>query len=151
MAHKVRGLDAALVDRARHLVAALDPADPRQYEVSVAGPTALLIAKLYKIWERRGVLSREDAKDALDLLRLLRAASTEELVNGFRRVLEGSDAREEAEQALQYLDELFHDETADGPRLVRQAVGGLANREEAALASVVLAQDLLTAARPPTT
>jgi hypothetical protein len=73
VARKARGLEAALVDRATIAIGALNPDDPRVVEVAVAGPTALLVAKLHKIGER--VSEREqrrlDDKDALDVLRLL--------------------------------------------------------------------------------
>jgi len=81
-ARKVRGLEAALVDRAPHTIRALEESDPRVVELDVAGPAALLVAKLCKIAERldedaigrvSGKLRATD-KDALDVLRLLRTA-----------------------------------------------------------------------------
>src|SRR5688500_7165286 len=48
-ARRVRGLEATLVDRRPHAIAALDSTDERSYEIWLAGPGALLIAKLLKI------------------------------------------------------------------------------------------------------
>lgn len=42
----------ALVDNSMERVAALDPQDDRAYEVKVAGPAALIVAKMHKITER---------------------------------------------------------------------------------------------------
>lgn len=89
VARKARGLEAALVDKAATRVAALDPADRRSFTVAVAGPAALLIAKLHKIAERVGEREqrRLDDKDALDILRLLQAIRTETLKASNRAAL----------------------------------------------------------------
>ena len=58
VAHKVSGLDGALVERERKTISALNPLDKRQFALAVAGPGALLIAKLYKLWERKGNAGR---------------------------------------------------------------------------------------------
>lgn len=42
-----RGLEAAVVDHRPMLIAALDPKDERSIEINVAGPAALLVAKLH--------------------------------------------------------------------------------------------------------
>jgi len=52
---------------------ALDADDPRSFELRVAGPAALLVAKLHKIAERSGT-ARQSDKDALDVLRICSAA-----------------------------------------------------------------------------
>lgn len=66
------GLEAALVDYGFLRVAALDPADPRSCRINVAGPAALLVAKLTKLGDRfrataDGRRDRVVAKDALDV------------------------------------------------------------------------------------
>ena len=78
VARKARGLEAALVDKKTQNINALDPADGRSFAVAVAGPAALMISKLHKLQERLAEREqrRVDAKDALDILRLLRAVST---------------------------------------------------------------------------
>ncbi|MGH2583975.1 MAG: GSU2403 family nucleotidyltransferase fold protein [Dehalococcoidia bacterium] len=50
-AMRAAGLEAALVDNAPRRITALDPDDRRSFVLPVAGPAALLIAKLHKIGE----------------------------------------------------------------------------------------------------
>jgi hypothetical protein len=72
---RVRGLEGALIDYSTAHLTALDPSDHRAFDIRLAGPSALLVAKLHKLADR----SREPEarrlkdKDALDVLRLLRA------------------------------------------------------------------------------
>ncbi len=47
------GLEAAVIDRARMPIRALDSSDDREVTTYVAGPAALLVAKLHKLGERR--------------------------------------------------------------------------------------------------
>lgn len=84
-----RGLEPALIDNERITLAALEPGDPREFQLRVAGPAALMTAKAIKIAER---LNRADAepgrlkgKDALDAFRILQAIDTADLVEGFLR------------------------------------------------------------------
>ena len=50
-------------------------------EIWVAGPSALLIAKIHKITERLDSPDRLSGKDALDVFRLLQSVSTNSLSN----------------------------------------------------------------------
>ena len=84
---KARGLEATLVDRQQRIIEALEVDDGRAFEVAVAGPAALLVAKLHKIAERIDIPSRRENKDALDILRLLQAVPTETIANGVRNLL----------------------------------------------------------------
>jgi hypothetical protein len=74
-ARRAPGLEVALHDHSLMLLGSLELADTRTAEVRVAGPAALTVAKLVKIRERlaEGKPGRVDAKDAGDLLRLLRS------------------------------------------------------------------------------
>jgi hypothetical protein len=83
-ARTARGLEAALVDHQEMLLEALDPADRRQLQVRVAGPAALLVAKLHKLHDRRDHARRQDDKDALDIYRLLTEITSEEFARGLR-------------------------------------------------------------------
>ncbi|TMC74630.1 MAG: hypothetical protein E6J13_01345, partial [Chloroflexi bacterium] len=69
-ARQVRGLEGALVDNTRRHVRSLDT-DTRTFEVRVAGPGALVVAKIHKISERLETPRSHD-KDALDVYRILR-------------------------------------------------------------------------------
>ncbi len=62
---RVGGLEAALVDNSRTSIGAVDPAaDPREFTVAVAGPAALLVAKLHEIHDRIDTADRLNDKDA---------------------------------------------------------------------------------------
>ncbi len=76
-ARKARGLEATLVDHQQRTIEALENEDERAFEVAVAGPASLLVAKLHKIAERIDTTGRREDKDALDILRLLQAVTTE--------------------------------------------------------------------------
>jgi hypothetical protein len=67
-ARRAKGLEGALGDRAHHQIATLDPGDTRTILMWVAGPGALLVAKVHKIAERAGAQDRVRDKDALDRL-----------------------------------------------------------------------------------
>lgn len=73
---RAAGLEAAVIDNAVHTVAALDPADARAFEVRVAGPAALIVAKMHKLLERLKQPNRLNDKDAHDIYRILRAIPT---------------------------------------------------------------------------
>jgi hypothetical protein len=72
---RARGLEGALVDYDSRRLEALDPDDRRSFEIRVASPSALLVAKLHKLAERaqEPAAKRAKDKDALDVLRILRA------------------------------------------------------------------------------
>lgn len=82
LARKAVGLELALIDGDIMNVAALD-SDPRSFEVRVAGVAALLVAKAHKVEERLDDPKRSDfiAKDALDMLRLLRGSDLRSVAN----------------------------------------------------------------------
>ena len=60
-------------------IQALDPSDSRSVTMHVAGPGALVVAKVHKIAERSSASDRMSDKDALDMLRLLQATDTDYL------------------------------------------------------------------------
>lgn len=76
-ARRTTGLEAALIDNELHDIRALDGQDPRAVRLRVAGPAALLVAKVIKIDERRDSPHRHQPKDGLDVLRLLQTTPTE--------------------------------------------------------------------------
>lgn len=103
------GLEAALVDHTNRALVALDPADVRQIGVNIAGPAALLVAKAVKFEERladtRAAGTRVKGKDALDMLRLLRAVDTEDLIAGLRRHRSDERAQGVSARAMNFLNE----------------------------------------------
>jgi hypothetical protein len=145
VARKARGLEAALVDRGVSTITALAPGDDRRFPVDVAGPSALLISKLHKLRERLAEREqrRVDAKDALDVLRLLRAVPTAELARTFARLIRTPVSEVVTREALDVLQELFADTHGMGCQLAIRAAGPLADPDEIAGSCSVLAIDLL--------
>jgi hypothetical protein len=132
-------------------ITALDPADDRQVSALVAGPTALLVAKLHKLHERRNSPDhRRDNKDAMDVYRLLRYVPTETFAEKVPVLLSNDRAREVTHLAVGYLRDLFGTPDALGSQMAGQSVEAVADPAEIAAACAFLADDLLTAlAREP--
>jgi hypothetical protein len=142
------GLEAAVIDNVEMQVASLSPNDQRVLMATVAGPAALLVAKLHKIAERRETPNRLLDKDAHDIYRLLVTISTEQLADVLERLLSDDLAGDATTQAMAYLQELFAEGSgALGAQMVARAEEGVGDPEVAAQSSAVLAADLLTAIR----
>jgi hypothetical protein len=146
-ARKVYGLEAALIDNERMVVPALDPADGRSHEILVAGPGALLVSKAHKIAEREGQPSRESDKDALDVLRLLRALESEVLVRSLAKLSEAKLSGRVTREAVLHLERLFRSARATGSRMAARAVGVLDDPETIAASCETLVGDLLSGYR----
>jgi nucleotidyltransferase-like protein len=147
-ARKVAGLEGALVENEVVSIGSLRAADDgRQFDIRVAGPSALLVAKLYKLWERRDAPRRLENKDAADVFRLLQTIETERLVAGLGRLGDDPISRLAAITSLEFLEGLFAQVEALGIRLLRAAVAGLDDPEIAAASCVELANDLLRSAK----
>ena len=143
VARKAKGLEAALVERTQVTLTALDDADSRSFVFMVAGPGALLIAKLHKIHERRESADRLADKDALDVFRILRAIPTGTLAASVDRLLGEDRSRDVTREAIDFLRELFGSPDAQGCQMAGRAVVPLENPEEIAAACSALATDLL--------
>lgn len=142
VARRAKGLEGALVDRDRMAISSLDPADVRTVTVYVAGPGALLIAKVIKIDERvRG--NRLFDKDALDVLRLLRAVETSDLTERIGRLRKHDLSSDVTAEAIGCLDPLFGTPEAEGVAMATRASGIGADAEILALSMTSLVQDLL--------
>lgn len=144
---RARGLEAAIVDCDTMVVRSLIAGDPRVVEAQVAGPAALLIAKLHKIGER-SVESpdRLNDKDAHDIYRLLTARTTEELSERFRWLLQHDFTAETAAVALSYLETLFAaGPDAFGSVMAGRAETGVGEPDTVALQTSLLAADLVKA------
>jgi hypothetical protein len=147
VARKTRGLEAALVDKSVVSIQALEPTDSRAFDVAIAGPAALLVAKAHKIAERAAEREqrRLEDKDALDILRLLQATETAALAATVNALLQGDVAREVTREALGILREHFTDVRAAGPQMAVRAAGALLPAEVVAASCAALASDLLRA------
>ena len=146
-ARRARGLEAAVVDNDWMIVAALDPADERSYEVRVASSAALLVANTHKILDRaKDSPERLVDKDAHDIYRLLVATPTETLVRDIARLQVDELAGETTMEAVDFLREDFAaGPTALGPMMAGRTEEGVGEPETVALQASILTSDLLDA------
>lgn len=143
---RARGIEGALVDNAKMLIGALDESDSREFEISVAGPAALLVAKLHKISDRLEHQSRCDNKDAHDIYRLLRAIETHDVAAGIERLLEHEISAVVTREAFDLLRDLFAASAdAAGSRMAGAAEELVGEPAVVSAAVSLLAQDLLAA------
>jgi hypothetical protein len=142
-----RGLEAVLVDSSKMVIAALDAvADTREFEVAVAGPAALLVAKLHKVYDRIDTPSRLDIKDAHDIYRLLRAVETDVLSTVLGHLLVEDLSAQVTREALNHLGELFEKGSDARGSVMAGAAEELVGDPAGVAESVaLLAQDLLIA------
>jgi hypothetical protein len=147
VARIARGLEPALVDHGILPVGSLERSDGRSYEIRIAGPSALLVAKIIKLSERMaaegaGARSRVHAKDALDVYRLLRATEVMDFVAGFGLHAAEAHAAAVSREAVAVLRDQGTHRDARLPQLASQALGG---DPIAAASFVALAVDLIKA------
>jgi len=132
-----------LVDRSSMPLASLDERDSRSFDVRVAGPGALLVAKLHKIADRSADDRRRSDKDALDILRLLRGVTTLALAASVRALLADERSSEVTSEALEHLTRLFGSAAAEGSQMAVRSAELLENPAEIAASCTALAGDLL--------
>jgi hypothetical protein len=142
----VQGLEGALVDADRLRLAALENTDTRTFDVRVAGPAALLVAKVHKISERHGT-DRQSDKDALDVVRLLRGTQTEDLARRYEQLLVDARSADVAKTGRRLLETQFGSRSSLGVEMAIRSAGVLAAPDEIAASSEALCQDLLAALR----
>ena len=141
----VKGLDGAIVDADVLHLTALEPSnDPRTLNVRVAGPAALLVAKLHKIGDREGT-GRQNDKDALDVLRLLRGTELEDLVDRYRMLLADARSMNAAVTGRTLLESQFTTRDGIGVEMAVRSAGQLADPAEISATCRALAEDLLDA------
>jgi len=145
-ARRAKGLEATLVDRERRTIVALDPADTRAREIWIAGPAALIVAKLHKIGKRVGAQDRVRYKDALDLYRLSQAVPTDQLADGMTRLRAQPLSNDVTAEALVTLRTLFTRGDAEGVEMTVRAAGDPENSDVMRASMVALATDLLATA-----
>ena len=144
---RARGIEGTLVDNSKMVIRALDPSvDAREFEISVAGPAALLVAKLHKIHDRIHNPSRLDNKDAHDIYRLLRAIDTDVFVSDTARLINESVSGEVTRDALDHLaDQFARGADASGSAMAGAAEELVGDPAGVAESVALLAQDLLDA------
>lgn len=145
VALKVNGLEAAVVDRSPMFISALDASDRRIFEVAVAGPAALLVAKLHKLGERQDQPRRHDDKDAFDVYRILFRFDARDLVPRFHELLAHPLAGEVTRQALDHLSALFGTVESLGSSMAGRNVEGIGDPALISASAAALAADLIDA------
>ena len=145
VARRAKGLEGALVDRDRRTLVSLDPADDRLVAVNVAGPGALLVAKIHKIAERAEAPGRIEDKDALDVLRLLQATGTADLASRIALLGRSEPCATVTAEALDHLSRLFSRADSAGTEMAVRAAGVNADAGVIAASLTVLVSDLLAA------
>ena len=145
-ARKTVGIEGVLVDADVMRLGALDPADTRSFEIRVAGPAALLAAKVHKIRDRSGS-NRQSDKDALDVLRLLRGSDMSDLAARYHRLLASPRSTDVAAAALGLLDSQFGTRTAPGVQMAIQSAGLLLDPDQLAATCVTLVAEFRAAMR----
>lgn len=145
-ARQTRGIEATLVGFDVQEITSLDLADNRSISAKVAGPAALLVAKIHKIVERLQTPIRSNDKDAHDSYRILRSVETSELRNRFLSLLNDELSQQSTMEALVYLREQF----AAGPEsagsmMAGRAEAGLGDPSQVSLSVAFLAEDLINA------
>jgi Nucleotidyltransferase len=146
-ARRAAGLEACVVDHLSMTVTSLSSHDERRYVATVAGPAALLVAKLHKLGERQvDKPGRLQDKDAHDIYRLLIAVETVDLAAAITRLLRNPVSQDATSQAMSFLRTLF----AEGPEALGSTMAGRAEQgvgEPATVSASVafLGSDLLAA------
>jgi hypothetical protein len=140
------GLEAAVIDNAEMKIYALSEEDQRHLTARVAGPAALLVAKMHKIAERKHNPKRLVDKDAHDSYRLLITVPTDDLSASLRRLLSDDLAGDVTRSALAHVSELFAaGPTALGCEMAGRTELGLGDPDVVAASCAALASDLLAA------
>lgn len=123
---KTPGLEAAVVDNGIMTIEALDTADDRRIDVRVAGPTALLVAKLHKLGDRsmEEGSPRLNDKDAADVYRLMQSTPVGSVNDALRRLLDDPVAAGPTERAVVFLVELFGRPGSQGVLMAIAALEG---------------------------
>ena len=142
---RAAGLEAAVVDHELMTISALAPSDGRRATVKVAGPAALLVAKLHKVGERRDDPRRLVDKDAHDIYRLLVATETLALAEHVTALARDQLAGSATSTALEYLRELFGNPDAIGAAMAGRAEELVGDPANVSAAAAALAGDLLDA------
>jgi len=107
---RTHGLEAALVDNGMMTLGSLSPDEVRSIDVNVAGPAALVIAKLHKLNDRSEASrtpGRLKDKDAADVYRLMQTFSAGSVATKLIELRNHAQAGPATEEAIGYLGTLF--------------------------------------------
>lgn len=141
VARRAKGLEGTLVDREVMVISSFSDTT-RSIEMQVAGPAALLVAKVHKISERSSSANRLRDKDALDVFRLLRSIPTNELAGRMTRLLNDPLSAATAQEAVHELVPLFGSPGSVGVSMMLRALREPDDSEILKTSMTVLVTDL---------
>lgn len=144
-ARYVRGIEGCLVDFDELVIGSLEVADRRQFALRVAGPAALLVAKLHKLGDRVRDERRPDRvepKDAYEAYRLMQLPKAA-VVARWKKCLEDDNARDVSVEAVQLLRELFGSADAPGPKLAADYAGHIEDADLTRASAAAIATELV--------
>lgn len=124
----IEGLEVAVEDRSPLLVTSLESTDTRAISVNVAGPSALLVAKAFKIWDRlKDAAARPDRvvdKDASDILRIMMTTSADHVAAKLATLAKSERVGAVTVEGLGYLRDLFGRPRSQGVDMAVRALTG---------------------------
>jgi Nucleotidyltransferase len=134
IARKAVGLEGSILDHDLIEIAALDGSDRRRFTVCVAGPAALVVAKVYKLRDRiaEGKADRIADKDAADVYRLMLAVPVSEFLLRLHPLLVDETAGPVCREAVDMMVQLFGARGAEGIRMAVDALRVAVPRERVA-------------------
>ena len=144
-ARKSVGVEGALVDHDPVEIASLETNDTRRVLVNVAGPAAMLVAKVHKLGERLATPQRLIDKDAGDVFRLFEATPLREMLRLMQMLLADERSAAATATAVDYVRQLFATPRSPGVQLAVQALGIAADQATVTVTVSGYAQDLLAA------
>ena len=142
-ARKSAGVEGALVDHDPIEIASLETGDTRRMIVNVAGPAALLVAKVHKLGERLATPHRLIDKDAGDVFRLIEATPLREMTRLMQTLLADERSAGAATVAIGYVRQLFATPRSPGVQLAVQALAIAADQSTVTITLTGYTQDLL--------
>ena len=142
-ARKSAGVEGALVDHDPIEIASLESSDSRRIIVNVAGPAALLVAKVHKLGERLATPHRLIDKDAGDVFRLIEATPLREMTRLMQTLLADERSAAAATVAIGYVRRLFATPRSPGVQLAVRALAIAADQATVTITMTGYAQDLL--------
>ena len=125
-------------------ISSLDPGVERSVAMLVAGPAALLVAKVHKIAERIRAADNVSDKDALDVLRLLQATETATLAAGLAALADDELSAAVTAEAVSRLAPLFGSPQAPGVEMAVRAGRPNAEADVVSASFTALVFDLLS-------
>jgi hypothetical protein len=145
-ARNTAGIEGCLVDNSRMSITSFDPKDLRSFEILVAGPAALLIAKAHKIGERIDIQRSIENKDAHDVYKILRAVDTDSLAASLQLLIETPLSATSTRKGITYFKTLFADSSDSlGSQMAGAAEQDFGNSDLVSKSTTLLAEDLLSA------